>query len=336
MNKNYINRIFYFTIGIPILIVTLYLIFAEKQIKLDSNQIHYLFSTSAQTIAGLFGLSITGFIFLRNHLDKKVQEDDSFRDVVEALNKKNFYTVIFMSTLAILTIILSLFMIISEEYKSFFHILMLNYTLILIFNEISLIICFGCAMIEPKKLEKLSDKLKKEFEQNRTKSDEKNGVLDEGDFTAFMRAFNEIEKLLHYLIKKTDMRTGHNYKDVTYSNFDYGKNISNRQIVDYLLRRELINKKLQKELVEVIQYRNYLVHSSEIKTDKRMEEKVEWLKDTLKIIIEREAKGGSMSSTGEKPGKGKYICTKCFTCITLDDDDAILPPCPKCSNTTYF
>ena len=39
--------------------------------------------------------------------------------------------------------------------------------------------------------------------------------------------------------------------------------------------------------------------------------------------------------TGEKPGKGSYYCTKCKTRVVLDDDTDRLPPCPKCSNTTY-
>ena len=42
-----------------------------------------------------------------------------------------------------------------------------------------------------------------------------------------------------------------------------------------------------------------------------------------------------MNKTGEKPGKGEYYCTKCGQNVTLDDNTDTLPPCPKCSNTTY-
>lgn len=42
-----------------------------------------------------------------------------------------------------------------------------------------------------------------------------------------------------------------------------------------------------------------------------------------------------MYRTGEKPGKGTYTCTKCGTKVTLDDSTDTLPPCPKCSGTTY-
>ncbi|MGR5149491.1 zinc ribbon-containing protein [Photobacterium alginatilyticum] len=43
----------------------------------------------------------------------------------------------------------------------------------------------------------------------------------------------------------------------------------------------------------------------------------------------------TMSSTGEKPGKGTYYCKKCGQQVVLDDYDDTLPPCPKCSHTEY-
>ena len=39
--------------------------------------------------------------------------------------------------------------------------------------------------------------------------------------------------------------------------------------------------------------------------------------------------------TGEKPGKGTYICTNCDEEVILDDVTDTLPPCPKCHNTEY-
>lgn len=39
--------------------------------------------------------------------------------------------------------------------------------------------------------------------------------------------------------------------------------------------------------------------------------------------------------TGQKPGKGAYVCTNCGTKIVLDDYSDTLPPCPKCNNTSF-
>jgi DNA-directed RNA polymerase subunit RPC12/RpoP len=40
-------------------------------------------------------------------------------------------------------------------------------------------------------------------------------------------------------------------------------------------------------------------------------------------------------STGEKPGKGTYVCTTCGQTVVLDDTTDTLPPCPKCHETSY-
>lgn len=42
-----------------------------------------------------------------------------------------------------------------------------------------------------------------------------------------------------------------------------------------------------------------------------------------------------MPTTGEKPGKGTYKCTKCGTTVHLDDNTDTLPPCPKCNGTDF-
>ena len=43
-----------------------------------------------------------------------------------------------------------------------------------------------------------------------------------------------------------------------------------------------------------------------------------------------------MNKTGEKPGIGTYLCTKCGQLVRLDDNTDTLPPYPKCENTTYY
>lgn len=42
-----------------------------------------------------------------------------------------------------------------------------------------------------------------------------------------------------------------------------------------------------------------------------------------------------MHKTGEKPGVGTYSCIFCGQSVCLDDNSDTLPPCPKCSETTY-
>ncbi|WP_455714124.1 zinc ribbon-containing protein [Anaerosporobacter sp.] len=39
--------------------------------------------------------------------------------------------------------------------------------------------------------------------------------------------------------------------------------------------------------------------------------------------------------SGEKPGKGTYICTNCNNDVNLDDETDTLPPCSKCNNGEF-
>ncbi|WP_303909261.1 zinc ribbon-containing protein [Thiohalomonas denitrificans] len=52
-------------------------------------------------------------------------------------------------------------------------------------------------------------------------------------------------------------------------------------------------------------------------------------------IFQGRYKETDMSTTGEKPGKGTYTCTKCGEKVTLDDHGDTLPPCPRCHGTDY-
>ena len=40
-----------------------------------------------------------------------------------------------------------------------------------------------------------------------------------------------------------------------------------------------------------------------------------------------------MATAGEKPGKGTYVCTECKLVVALNEDETVLPPCPKCKNS---
>lgn len=43
-----------------------------------------------------------------------------------------------------------------------------------------------------------------------------------------------------------------------------------------------------------------------------------------------------MFSTGDKPGKGSYVCEKCRIVVELVDDSEALPYCPCCESDKYM
>lgn len=43
-----------------------------------------------------------------------------------------------------------------------------------------------------------------------------------------------------------------------------------------------------------------------------------------------------MPTTGEKPGKGTYMCVRDKQLVVLDDHTDTLPPCPRCNGTEFI
>lgn len=72
--------------------IILYLI--KPLFGLNENQILYLFSSASQVIAAIFGLIITGYIFLRNELDRKADKDETLEEVILLLKSEYFDSII--------------------------------------------------------------------------------------------------------------------------------------------------------------------------------------------------------------------------------------------------
>lgn len=64
-------------------------------IILNENQILYLYSASAKVLSGIYGLTLTGFVFFRNELSREEIEDDSLTDAIQNLKSRYFKLLIF-------------------------------------------------------------------------------------------------------------------------------------------------------------------------------------------------------------------------------------------------
>jgi hypothetical protein len=74
---------------------------------LNENQVLYLYSTSAQVLAGVYGLTLTGFIFFRNELSREEFEDDTLTVAVDSLKDRYFKILLFVTILSIFTLLMS-------------------------------------------------------------------------------------------------------------------------------------------------------------------------------------------------------------------------------------
>lgn len=81
------KNIKYFLLWLSMCVMSILILIFVPIIFINESQILYLFSSAAQVIAAIYGLIVTGYIFFRNELDKKVLEDESLDEIVSYLKK---------------------------------------------------------------------------------------------------------------------------------------------------------------------------------------------------------------------------------------------------------
>ncbi|MGN7764235.1 hypothetical protein [Paenibacillus sp. 22594] len=228
-------------------------LYGKVYFELNENQIMYLYSTGAQVIAGLFGLTLAGYIFFNDRLEKEVLADDSLYDAVETLKKGYYRAIIKMGVVCVCAVALCMLNIAWNSFLQTYeemHIFLLNQTVLFILIEILYIVDFVIKVADPNKILKLSNARKSEIEDN-----------DEvaGDLSEFLKYYNNMQDLIistaDYLINKPTLQfTQKNYKE-------YKPQIL--QSLNILQSKDILNKSLINRINEIRKYRNYTVHSSE-------------------------------------------------------------------------
>ena len=99
--KNYMLAIFFVIIECFIIYFSI-----NSFILLNENRVLYISSTLSQVVATLFGLSITGYIFLDGKLKNDVEEDESLIDIVGDLKAKYKLKILFTGSLTCVSIFL--------------------------------------------------------------------------------------------------------------------------------------------------------------------------------------------------------------------------------------
>jgi len=220
-------------------------------LKLDENQILYLFSTSAQVLAGVYGLTLTGFVFFRNELSREEFEDETLADAVESLKRRYFTLLLFITALVLVTFALSN-LAISGESKEHTHIntILINVGQTAFATSLISIAYFIFDVISPKRIEAASRALQEKADP--TRSSEAKGSLEE-----FLRNYNQIESLL--------VESGESYgvTGISSSPTRNPRRASNSRLAEMLARNDRITKSLFLRLRELITLRNSIIHGAD-------------------------------------------------------------------------
>jgi len=236
----------------------------------ESQNIYWLFSSSAQAISAFVAFLLTGFALVHTMMDSLQQKDDTLEEIHSKLMRIYYRRIKWLASLTGLAIILSLMMVylngISVPYNSFLVVFTSCVNVAAIIGGILFVI----SIINPDKYKKAALDIIKE---EKTALEPTGTPIQEVDF---IRQFIQLEILIRDVLRKRDLyipsRTGPRMS------------FSVRQMVEALYHNELIDQQLFNELMEVNKYRNLVIHGHKTDVDKGMLDKVNNLITKIKKV----------------------------------------------------
>jgi len=219
-------------------------------IHLNESQILYLFSTSAQVLAGVYGLTLTGFIFLRNELSREELEDETLADVIDSLKHRYYSLLVFITALVLATFAISNLAISSESNgRNFLNAVLINSGQSLFAVSLVAIAYFIFDIASPGRIEAASRALQDIVDPTHT-------APAKGSLEDFLRNYNQIETLL------SDYGLSASLTSASYSG-KLSRRPSNARLAEILARNERIPKELYMRVRDLITLRNSIIHGAD-------------------------------------------------------------------------
>ena len=214
---------------------------------LNENQLLYLFSSMAQIIGGVFGLTLTAYVFFVDKFKESTQGDDTYYDATLAILRRFFQTLVTIAISCGLTILLCILGITALHNWTTVYPFIINQCVLLFVLSLISVLTFGGMLLDPDKLDK---EVKRQLHHVAA-----NTVTDKaGDFTEFLKYYNLLQEVIINFAKSLVYN-----KEVNIFEFrQYKPQII--QSLRVLAIKEVINGTLREEIDNLRMYRNGLVH----------------------------------------------------------------------------
>ncbi|STB38652.1 hypothetical protein [Citrobacter koseri] len=290
----------------------------ENPWYLISEEQHlYIYSTQAQVIAAIYGLTVTGYIFLRNNQDKQKENDSTKIDAIN-LTQNNERVLLFALTFfSLSTILLAVFTLVSfDDEVIMVRVFSKNLCAAFFIITIFLFCYFILYVLRLDKIEKASEEIKKsidKYEKNKTSatqsSSDMNGnesKLNDSDtieeknqnhdntidsLALFLYKFNQLESFINRLFDKFYSNQAQSIgidliPTQYYSSSRQGKRHRSISIaLNELVKLGRIDSRLNDDLREIIKYRNALVHGQDLIPSKVMIQKIDRIAKEVESLL---------------------------------------------------
>ncbi len=231
---------------------------------LSETMVMYISSSSAQVVAALFGLIVTGFIFYDNRLSLSVEKDSTLVYIVDVM-RKSFYRLLCLLSLfcsvAIIANILNI-LIYHEKIRTpegWWNQMLFSESVAFTILSVLLIVLFVWQVVNPNsikntstnELDRMNSDEKKEWRHKR-----KGEIESENHLAEFLKVYNAIDINLEKIAYKYNAYNEDNRNIIHHHSMTINLKI--------LEASSNIPKSLIGQIYEVNEYRNYLVHGREM------------------------------------------------------------------------
>lgn len=219
----------------------------EPLFVLNENQLLYLMSSMAQIIGGVFGLTLTAYVFFVDKFKDSTQGDDTYYDATLSLLRRFFQTLVTVAICSGLTILICIFGIISLHNWTIMYPFVINQSVLMFVVSLISILAFGGMLLDP-------DKLDKEIKRQVSHATSTKSIDKAGEFTEFLKYYNMLQDTIISFASSLVYN-----KEVNIFEFrQYKPQII--QSLRVLVITEIINEALREEIDNLRMYRNGLVH----------------------------------------------------------------------------
>jgi len=162
---------------------------------LEPDAVGSVMSTCAEVIAGLYGITLTGYIFFADRFQDTSRDDESLYDIVQALLVRYNHMAGFIALLCLVCIVLGESIVLygnNTILPPFVYRLIINETLLFFFCTFNFILYFVISVLDPQKISRISS-------QNKEKISKDDQL---GELNQFLADYNAIETLLFAQLEK--------------------------------------------------------------------------------------------------------------------------------------
>jgi len=214
-------------------------------------------STCSEVLAGLYGITLTGYIFFADRFKDTPQDDESLYDAVQALLLRYNHLAGFISLMCLICIVLAEGIVLygaNTLLPAGLHRFWINETLLLNFSTFNLILYFVISVLDPHKIKRISNQKKAKLSEDTAS----------GDVEEFMAVWGEIEDNL--LALREDL--------ISKMRFIPGANAKGKpqmvQTLEILRNYGRININLWRKLDKLRQYHNLSLHDVNMAVSQEM------------------------------------------------------------------